>query len=87
MHKTQIVLTSCLVAGLLLAASPLRAEDDGEGDGAAIAAAEQQDACKAQAAKLNLTGADAEDYLAKCKLPSDEAARSADPEMKLEGKL
>jgi hypothetical protein len=87
MHNKQMILTSCLVAGLLLAAGPARAADDGEGDGAKITPAELQDACKAQAAKLNLTGADAEDYLAKCKVPSDEAARSADPEMKLEGKL
>jgi hypothetical protein len=45
------------------------------------------DICKAQAAKRNLTGSEAEEYLKQCAAPIGDAERSAAPADRLEGQL
>ena len=91
MYKKVTVLTACVAAtALLLAVSSAQAEDaaeGGEGGGATASAAEMPEICKAQAAKRNLTGSEAEEYLKKCAAPIGDAERSAAPDERLEGQL
>lgn len=61
--------------------------DEGEGGGSTASAAEIADICKAQAAKRNLTGSEAEEYLKQCAAPPGDAERSAAPDERLEGQL
>jgi hypothetical protein len=91
MYKKVAVLTACMAAAsLLLVVGGARAEDPAsEGGGAAASPAEMPDICKAQAAKRNLTGAEADEYLKKCAAPlASGTERSAVPEdERLEGQL
>jgi hypothetical protein len=91
MYRKVPLLTACAAAiALLLAGSLAWAADpaeEGEGGGATASAAEMADICKAQAAKRNLTGAEAEEYLKQCATPAGDAERTAAPEDRLEGKL
>ena len=89
MYKKVAVLTACVAAtALLLAVSSARAEDAAEGGGGATASAAQiTDICKAQAAKRNLTGSEAEEYLKQCAAPVGDAEKSAAPADRLEGQL
>lgn len=68
MYKKVALLTACVAAtALLLAVSSAQAADEGgEGGGSTASAAEMPDICKAQAAKRNLTGSEAEEYLKQC---------------------
>jgi hypothetical protein len=85
MYKKVAILTSCLAAmGLLFGATLARAADD-EGGGIRATAAEMSDICKDQAAKLNLTGTEADDYIKQCTAPTDSVERSATPDEKMEG--
>jgi hypothetical protein len=91
MYRKVPLLTACVAAiALLLAGSVAWAADpadEGEGGGATASAAEMPDICKAQAAKRNLTGAEAEEYLKQCAAPVGDAERTAAPEDRLEGQL
>jgi len=89
MYKKVTLLTACVAAtALLLAVSSAQAADEGgEGGGSTASAAEMPDICKAQAAKRNLTGSEAEEYLKKCAAPIGDAERSAAPDDRLEGQL
>jgi predicted outer membrane protein len=89
MYKKIAVLTACMAAvALLLAVSSAQAADEGgEGGGSTASAAEMPDICKAQAAKRNLTGSEAEEYLKQCAAPIGDAERSAAPADRLEGQL
>lgn len=92
MYRKVPLLTACAAAiALLLAGSVAWAADPadeaGEGGGATASAAEMPDICKAQAAKRNLTGAEAEEYLKQCAAPVGDAERTAAPEDRLEGQL
>lgn len=73
---------------LLLEVSSAQAADEGgEGGGSTASAAEVPDICKAQAAKRNLTGSEAEEYLKQRTAPIGDAERSAAPDDRLEGQL
>jgi hypothetical protein len=89
MYKKVALLTACVAAtALLLAVSSAQAADEGgEGGGSTASAAEMPDICKAQAAKRNLTGSEAEEYLKQCAAPIGDAERSAAPDDRLEGQL
>ena len=89
MYKKVALLTACVAAtALLLAVSSAQAADEGgEGGGSTASAAEMPDICKAQAAKRNLTGSEAEEYLKQCAAPVGDAERSAAPDDRLEGQL
>ena len=89
MYKKVALLTACVAATvLLLAVSSAQAADEGgEGGGSTASAAEMPDICKAQAAKRNLTGSEAEEYLKQCAAPIGDAERSAAPDDRLEGQL
>jgi hypothetical protein len=89
MYKKVTLLTACVAAtALLLAVSSAQAADEGgEGGGSTASAAEMPDICKAQAAKRNLTGSEAEEYLKQCAAPIGDAERSAAPDDRLEGQL
>ena len=90
MYKKVAVLTACVAAtALLLAVSSARedAAEGGEGGGATASAAQIPDICKAQAAKRNLTGSEAEEYLKQCAAPVGDAEKSAAPADRLEGQL
>ena len=83
MYKKFAVLATCLVA-LPLAAAPATAAD--KGGNAKVSAADKPAFCKEQAGKLNLTGADADDYIAKCSASADDAARAGSTD-RIQGKL
>ena len=90
MYKKVTLLTACVAAtALLLAVSSAQARPrrGGEGGGSTASAAEMPDICKAQAAKRNLTGSEAEEYLKQCAAPIGDAERSAAPDDRLEGQL
>ena len=89
MYKKVALLTACVAAtALLLAVSSAQAADEGgEGGGSTASAAEMPDICKAQAAKRNLTGSEAEEYLKQCAAPIGDAESSAAPDDRLEGQL
>jgi len=89
MYKKVTLLTAGVAAtALLLAVSSAQAADEGgEGGGSTASAAEMPDICKAQAAKRNLTGSEAEEYLKQCAAPIGDAERSAAPDDRLEGQL
>jgi hypothetical protein len=76
---------------LLLTVSVAQAADpgdEGEGGGATASAADMPQICKDQAAKRNLTGAEADEYLKKCAAaPAGDAERSAAPDERQEGQL
>jgi hypothetical protein len=87
MYKKVTVLTSCLAAAaLMVAVGTAWAAEEGEGGAAKTAGGDRSAACQAQAAKRNLSGTAAEDYLAKCNAPLNDALRSAAP-AKLQGTL
>ena len=78
MYKKVTLLTACVAATALLLAVSLAqaadpADEGGEGGGSTASAAEMPDICKAQAAKRNLTGSEAED------ISSSARPRSATP--------
>jgi hypothetical protein len=92
MYRKVPLLTACAVAIAFLLAGSLAwaadpAEEADEGGGATASAAEMADICKAQAAKRNLTGSEAEEYLKQCAAPVGDAERTAAPEDRLEGQL
>jgi hypothetical protein len=89
MYKKVTLLTACVAAtALLLAVSSAQAADEGgEGGGSTASAAEMPDICKAQAAKRNLKGSEAEEYLKQCAAPIGDAERSAAPDDRREGQL
>jgi hypothetical protein len=72
---------------LLEVSSAQAADEGGEGGGSTASAAEVPDICKAQAAKRNLTGSEAEEYLKQCAAPIGDAERSVAPDDRLEGQL
>lgn len=91
MYKKVTLLTACVAATALLLAVSLAqaanpADEGGEGGGSTASAAEMPDICKAQAAKRNLTGSEAEEHLKQCAAPIGDK-RSAAPDEKLEGQL
>jgi predicted small secreted protein len=89
MNKKVAMLTACLAASaLLLAVNTVRAAEDGDGGGSTATAEQMPDICKDQAAKQNLTGAEADDFVEKCSASiGNDIQRSAKPDEKLEGSL
>ena len=91
MYKKVTVLTACVAAAaLVLAVGAAQAADPegGEGGGATASAADMPQICKDQAAKRNLTGAEADEYLKKCAAaPAGDAERTAAPDERQEGQL
>ncbi len=85
MNKKLPAFAVCLAASALLLGVTLAIAED-KGGNAKVSAADKPAFCKEQAGKLNLTGADADDYIAKCSASVDDAARAGSTE-KLQGKL